>query len=71
MEFNGVYTQNIRNTDEAARILSKMIRDTLNGVDDSPVTITLPREAIVMLYEWLVKIGVCPEGWKYYAFNEK
>lgn len=60
---NSVYTQEIHTIDEVAQILAQMFREVLNN-EDEKLTVTLPHGAWLQLYEWLVKIGVCPKGWK-------
>lgn len=59
-----IYTQRISaNAAEIARILSRMFREVLNNENET-LTVTLPHCAWLQLYEWLVKIGVVPEGWR-------
>ena len=60
---NSVYTQEIHTIDEVAQILARMFREVLNN-EDEKLTVTLPHDAWLQLYEWLVKIGVIPKGWK-------
>ena len=60
---NGVYKKSIQDTNEAAQILASMFRKVLNNEGET-LTVTLPHGAWLQLYEWLVKIGVCPKGWK-------
>ena len=61
--YEGFYTQRITNVSEAVLILRRMFREVLNNENET-LTVTLPHGAWLQLYEWLVKIGVCPEGWK-------
>ena len=60
---NSVYTKYIKNTNEIAQILASMFREVLNNENET-LTVTLPHDAWLQLYEWLVKIGVCPKEWK-------
>ena len=61
--YEGIYKQRITNINEAVLILRRMFREVLNNENET-LTVTLPHGAWLHLYEWLVKIGVCPEGWK-------
>ena len=61
--YEGFYTQRVADVSEIALILSRMFREVLNNESET-LTVTLPHGAWLQLYEWLVKIGVFPEGWK-------
>lgn len=59
-----VFTEKIYDTDEIAQRLLKMLRKTLNGLDNSPLTITIPAEGVREIYNCLVNQGLIPKGWK-------